>query len=428
MPCTWLKITSQYDLSDYAVEVRLDQLGVLGSVSDDGSDVYFLDENYRPLHYAIWLIRKDKNYGSVFVRLSLKANTPRTIAVCYGEENPYVDYNRPDLVFQLYDDFNAFDATEWRVISGNPTVRDGHLVLQGSTGDRVGTVEAFKDVEVRVYYYFAGFGNNGPRLSVQTRNEEYSYYDFIVEQRPTYGRYLILYCDTGYCETLAEGSNVMHYTTNVYYEEVIRCIGNSLTWILQGYMDSKETILATDPHYDTGLPGGAVTIGTWDAGNDVRVDKVLVRYAVDPEPSVEPTEAPLPPEQPPQLPEVVYPVSIYVDNVKVGEGTIKLVDEYKDDLVQRILERQVSGSVLVDSMVVGSASGSYEDYVAHGTGGARTVGILVRTFIDSVPLSQSTLIHTDRYGSVALPQILMLVMLVFIIVAVISTLIVVLRG
>ncbi|MEM4976222.1 MAG: hypothetical protein QXT64_02740 [Desulfurococcaceae archaeon] len=98
--------------------------------------------------------------------------------------------------------------------------------------------------------------------------------------------------------------------------------------------------------------------------------------------------------------EVTYPVNVIVDNVKVGEGAIKLIDEFRDDTVQRIVSRSVSGSVLVDSVVVGSASGSYEDYVTYGSGGTRTVDILVRTFIDSVLLSSSTLMHTDRYGAV----------------------------
>ncbi len=98
--------------------------------------------------------------------------------------------------------------------------------------------------------------------------------------------------------------------------------------------------------------------------------------------------------------EVTYPVNVIVDNVKVGEGAIKLIDEFRDDTVQRIVSRSVSGSVLVDSVVVGSASGSYEDYVTYGSGGTRTVNILIRTFTDSILLSQTQLAHVDRYGAV----------------------------
>lgn len=102
--------------------------------------------------------------------------------------------------------------------------------------------------------------------------------------------------------------------------------------------------------------------------------------------------------------EVVYPVNVNVDGVRIGEGTIKLIDEYQDDVTQRVVSRSVSGKVVVDSVVVGSASGSYEDYVTYGTGGTRTVNIPVRTFIDSILLSLTQLTHIDRYGAVVSQQ------------------------
>ncbi|MEM1830788.1 MAG: hypothetical protein QXJ97_04560 [Desulfurococcaceae archaeon] len=98
--------------------------------------------------------------------------------------------------------------------------------------------------------------------------------------------------------------------------------------------------------------------------------------------------------------EVTYPVNVIVDNVKVGEGTIKLIDEYQDDVTQRIVTRQVSGKVVVDSVEAGSVSGTYEDYVTYGSGGTRTVNIPVRTFTDSILLSFTELVHTDQYGAV----------------------------
>ncbi|MEM4847178.1 MAG: DUF2341 domain-containing protein, partial [Thermosphaera sp.] len=295
MPCARLRITSQYDLSDYAVEVRLDNLGILDYVRDDGSDVYFLDKNDQPLYHAIWIVRKDKNYGSVFVRLTLQANVSRTISICYGEENPYHEYNRPDLVFALYDDFTTFDTTKWTVVDGTPTVENGHLVLRGATRDRVKTIQAFKDVEVRVYYYFESFGTYGPRFSVEVRRQDNTFYAFMNEQRAVgWGNFYSIgkVIDEAYT-TIAVGSRTSYYTTNVYYEEVYRIIGSSLKWTVQGYMDNRETLSATDTEIAT---EGTVAIRAWDSGNDVRVDKVFIKYAVDPEPTVEPAEAP--PEQP----------------------------------------------------------------------------------------------------------------------------------
>ncbi|MEM4976221.1 MAG: DUF2341 domain-containing protein [Desulfurococcaceae archaeon] len=299
MPCTWLKITSQYDLSDYAVEVRLDRIGILDYVRDDGSDIYFLDENNQPLYYAVWLIRKDKRYGSVFVKLSLQANNPRRIQLCYGGENPYASYRNPDTVFDLYDDFNEFDQSKWYVEWGEPRIENGHLVLPSNT--YVLSVRKFGDVEVRVYYKFddavryfivgARFEDDDiwGEVYIEASNGWQMIYQWY------YDRVSGIY---DYCYTDATYEDI--YQTGVYYEEVLRTVTVEdkvdSTWIVQGYMDNRFSLNIRC------LAPNEGSIELFSYGNTVKVDKLFVRYAVDPEPTVELAEAPQPPPEEPSPP------------------------------------------------------------------------------------------------------------------------------
>ncbi|MEM4547042.1 MAG: DUF2341 domain-containing protein [Nitrososphaerota archaeon] len=304
MPCAWLKITSQYDLSDYAVEVRLDKIGILDYVRDDGSDVYFLDENRQPLYYAVWLIRKDKNYGSVFVRLSLQATVSRTISICYGEENKYPEYNKPAQVFNLYDDFETLDESKWSVKDGYPYVEDGHLVLPSISN--IASVQAFGNVEVRVYYKFDDavnyFGACARHKYTDVEEGEVcfeidNYFEHMFKMYQRYYDHVHESFDE--CSNYDSYQDI--YQTGVYYEEVLRTItvGDTLVdsrWIGQGYMDNSFSLSVRCG----ALHEGAIRL--FSIGNTVKVDKILVRYVVDPEPTVELTEAPQPPPEEPSPP------------------------------------------------------------------------------------------------------------------------------
>ncbi|MEM1832560.1 MAG: DUF2341 domain-containing protein [Desulfurococcaceae archaeon] len=298
MPCTILRVLSQLSLDDYAVEVRLDRIGVLDYVRDDGSDIYFLDENDQPLHYAVWLIRRDQNYGSVFVKLSLRSRF-RRIRICYGERNRYQEYNNPRRVFALYDDFNTLDIDGWRIVEGEPTFGGGHLILKGDTNDTVRTFQKFKDVEVRIYFNFFKFAELGPRLELQTRRLNNTFYAFMNEQfSGNWYYYSIQRVIEGNYTLIKYGSLRAYYAQGDYYEEVYRSVGTTHTWIIQGYMGNRETLTAVD---DAITEPGSIALRTWNRLGDVRVDKILVRHAVDPEPVVE-VEKPVPRSKPQILP------------------------------------------------------------------------------------------------------------------------------
>lgn len=98
--------------------------------------------------------------------------------------------------------------------------------------------------------------------------------------------------------------------------------------------------------------------------------------------------------------EVTYTVYIYIDDTMVGEGVIKLIDEYEDSGSVQITTRSVDGGVRVDDVETGLMYGRYIDYVTYAYGGSREYTVKVYTYIDNVLLSMVGLEHSDRYGSI----------------------------
>ena len=124
-------------LSDYQVKITLGP-GWDGwsYVSEDGSDLYFMDENDNPLYFWIESWDLANQQATIWVKVpSIPASSSVTIYMHYGGANPYASYNNASAVFDFYDDF--LDLSSWRVVrtggSGYAIAEDGYLKLKSTS-------------------------------------------------------------------------------------------------------------------------------------------------------------------------------------------------------------------------------------------------------------------------------------------------------
>jgi len=95
------------DLTDYPIKITLDSSwDGWDIVSDDGSDIYFLDSSDNPLYYWIEKFDKTNQQTTIWVKIpSIPASSSINIKIHYGSNNPYSNYNDPEQVFLFFDDF-----------------------------------------------------------------------------------------------------------------------------------------------------------------------------------------------------------------------------------------------------------------------------------------------------------------------------------
>lgn len=104
------------NLINYAVKIELDEnnFSDWDKVQPDGSDIYFTDEEGNPLHYWIESIDISAKQATIWVKIPLiPANDSVTIRMYCGDDNPYSEYNGPEQVFVLWDDFEQERGWTW---------------------------------------------------------------------------------------------------------------------------------------------------------------------------------------------------------------------------------------------------------------------------------------------------------------------------
>ncbi len=100
------------DLYDYAVNVTL---GPSWSgwrwVSNDGSDIFFVNKSGHPLYYWIENFDPVNKEATVWVKVpQIPGSSSVKIYMYYGWVNPYVTYRDPNSVFILFDNFESWDG------------------------------------------------------------------------------------------------------------------------------------------------------------------------------------------------------------------------------------------------------------------------------------------------------------------------------
>lgn len=105
------------DLKDYAVNVVLDSSwDGWDLVRPDGSDIYVIDEDGKPLWYWLEVFDYSSRYASLWVKLpSIPANGVIRIYVVYATKTPILVYRDPEGVFTFFDDFEGtgLDTKKW---------------------------------------------------------------------------------------------------------------------------------------------------------------------------------------------------------------------------------------------------------------------------------------------------------------------------
>jgi len=106
------------DLYNYTVRIDMRCFNDWNSTNDDGSDIYFTDNQGNPLYYWIEYYNKTEENATIWVKIPyIPANGDVEIYMHYGGVNKYPDHNSPGNVFLFYDDFNT--DTGWTLFGVN---------------------------------------------------------------------------------------------------------------------------------------------------------------------------------------------------------------------------------------------------------------------------------------------------------------------
>ena len=282
------------DLNDYALVFEFDSTSSIWNYIDSsGSELYFLDENENPLYYWKEVFDYTNKYLKVWVKIPfIPSSGQATIYMVVGEGNPYTSYEDPFNIFIFFDDFRDGVAHNWDtapnvVAEGSEYV--GELVV-GTVNYANKTFTTSIDasqigLELRMKYKHVQQGVNGPRFGIRLWNSTTSeIYSVVNEIGSISNNYWLGYYDGTAWTKLATNGNAISY--NVWYDEnYLRVFGDKVAGKLGGstYMEAIHTVIR---QFDK------IEVVTWDTDNIVRIDNVILRYYVDPEPSYTVTELP----------------------------------------------------------------------------------------------------------------------------------------
>jgi len=147
------------NLTDFVIKLELNETNFngWGKVGENGSDIYFMDENDNPLYYWIEYFNKTEKRAVILVKIPLiPANSVIRIFMYFGGTNPYPEYNNRSKVFIYYNDFESGSLDPgWTVSSGSSAsiVTDGSYVLQFSTGG-LGNFYMYRSISVPSYGWY----------------------------------------------------------------------------------------------------------------------------------------------------------------------------------------------------------------------------------------------------------------------------------
>jgi Uncharacterized conserved protein len=337
------------DLADYQVLIRLEDIGFTDWANLTPESIYFLDDAGNPLYFWIEELDVAAQRSRIWVKVPLiPALSTVKITMVYGETNPYPEYHNPERVFVLFDHFDTLDTTKWVVVKGSPTIVDSTLRLIGNTNDTVRTASPMPaNVKVILRAMFASFGSYGPRLGVQVRRKDETFYEYVNEQgnlNTAVGYYNIIRSIDNVYTVIGKGSRTAHYSTNEWFREWMTIYNDRLEWRVK---DGAEVVTATD----TDIVGeGYIGLVTWDSGNDVRIDYIAVANHVDPD--VEVSGAPSPPVvEYPASDSLVVETEIITPPVVEYSVADSLVFETEVTAPPPVVEYPASDSLVVETEV-----------------------------------------------------------------------------
>ena len=110
-----------------------------GSLSPNGSDIYFTDAQGNPLYYWIESIDTAAEEASIYVRvpyLPPRGQGYSLIYMHYGGSNPYTSYNNPDAATHLFvDDFTKYTSLAQLLATGKwVVVNQSAIIAVNSSG------------------------------------------------------------------------------------------------------------------------------------------------------------------------------------------------------------------------------------------------------------------------------------------------------
>ena len=169
---------SGQDLTDYQVRIELDENWKGWSIVSKNKDsMFFIDDNGQPLYFWIESFDSTNKQAVIWVKIpSIPASSSITVYLCHSISNPYRNYNNPEQVFLVFDDFTV-DKGYVNVGPGSGTYSISNSVLymkQTSAGR--GFDYALKIADFDLTAYSSG------TLIIEARvkcPEEYEYHVFV---------------------------------------------------------------------------------------------------------------------------------------------------------------------------------------------------------------------------------------------------------
>ena len=115
-------------LYNYSVRIVLNSTNWDGwsYVSADGSDIYFLDSSGNPLYYWIESFNATAKNAVAWVKIPfVPARGYTTIYMYYGGDNPFFTHRDPRQVFIFFDDFDTLNTSVWTMSGGGSASASG---------------------------------------------------------------------------------------------------------------------------------------------------------------------------------------------------------------------------------------------------------------------------------------------------------------
>jgi YVTN family beta-propeller protein len=308
-------------------------------------DIRFANATDTVLHYYNFTIYNATTVG-VFVELDSVPASPDeyTLKIYYGNVTDTGASNGTN-VFTFYDDFNAYNTTDWTTKAGktDPTASNGILTTPA-------TSQIYSDTKWDMNSYALGgvvktSSNAGYNLAFGTTNVTPTGSGAKMTNFQSYGDSKIHQVNTlgGTGDNLNDFVPTINYTTAYYYTvEAWRVSGTM-------YMTARDYLNVTGRNSSStyALAGSAAIFCEAASGQTVAWDNVWVRKHAAVEPAhgayAAETPAPTPTPTPPTLTPTPYPVIgpppsgkeyLYITNSY--SGTVAVVDTATDALVNRI--------------------------------------------------------------------------------------------
>ena len=278
-------------LTDYQVRLEIDTATLIseGKMNSDCSDIrftYYNESDNTETEIPYWI---ESGYNSantvIWVKVPyIPASGTTTIYMYYGNPSATSKSN-PYNVFEVYDDFETDPSSRWIAIRGSVrTISDidgTALRLLGGSSDTIRYATNFTDWDglgfvINFKVKWASFGWAGPRLNMRISNDSASAITATVERGGGYNNNRM----TGL--GFSTVSNTQDWTTGTVYNFLFYRKSNQLYWSRDG---GSTTFLSSSGNAQKLMNEIFFQLYTWDSGNDVRIDNVIVRKYTEPEPT-----------------------------------------------------------------------------------------------------------------------------------------------